>query len=345
MQRSGRSHILVSDALDPIQMEEIEKIIDMSSGQWSLLKANAQTDIGNLPLADIDVIYISVDVLGESSKMQLTPLMSVFCDVALSSPNLQWLQASSAGMDRPQYQALRKRGVTLTHAGGIASTAVAHSAIAGLLALGRGLPKFMALQKMGRWLPERGSNAPREIPGQTAVIVGLGAIGQEIARLCDSLGLGVLGFNRSGVCPPSLDIEVLRVSEFDHFLGRADWVILSCPLTEETRHFVAERHFHEMKKSAYLIDVSRGGVVNSAHLLAALQQGNLAGAYLDVFETEPLPPDSPFWALPNVIITPHSAGDFAGRGRNLTDLFIKNLRKYISGQPLINMLSREGRAN
>ncbi|MGB6105785.1 MAG: D-2-hydroxyacid dehydrogenase [Pusillimonas sp.] len=336
MHTSSRHYVLVSDALTSEETEALEAIARASDGRWSILKANVDTDAGQLPLEEIGVIYISVDVLGESSKMQLTRLMSLFCEVALKSPSLQWLQASSAGLDRPQYQALLERGVAVTHAGGIAATTVAHSAVAGLLALGRDLPRFMSMQHNRQWMPARGPDAPQDISGQTAIVVGLGAIGREIARLCIALGLHVTGFNRSGICPPNLDIEVHGIAEFDDYVGKTDWLILSCPLTEETRHLVEEQHFRCMKPSARLVDVSRGGVVDSAALLTALREGALAGAYLDVFETEPLPADSPFWTLPNTIITPHAAGDSAGRGRKLTELFIKNLERHVSGRSLIN---------
>ncbi|MVW78409.1 D-2-hydroxyacid dehydrogenase [Bordetella sp. 02P26C-1] len=335
-------YVLVSDALDSDQLREIESLAAASQGRWDVLTANEETDLDPATLDDIGIVFISVDVLGESSKTQLTPRMRQFCDIALRAPNLRWLQASSAGLDRPQFQTLLAQGVTFTHAGGIASTTVAHSAIAGLLALGRELPDFMAKQREQQWKARRGLDAPRDIPGQTAIVVGLGAIGQEIVRLCQALGLHVIGFNRSGASPGNLDIETHRLCDFDRLIEQADWLILSCPLTEDTRHLVTMRQLQRMKRSARLIDVSRGGVVASADLLLALQRGELAGAYLDVFETEPLPPDSPFWKLPNAIITPHAAGDSAGRGRKLTDFFIQNLGRYLAGQPLLNNAAGPG---
>lgn len=198
----------------------------------------------------------------------------------------------------------------------------------------------MAMQSHGQWTPARGADAPRDISGQKAIIVGLGAIGQEIVRLCQALDLHVTGFNRTGTCPQALAIDAYPVSELERFISEADWLILSCPLTEETRHLVGDSQLRSMKPSARIVDVSRGGVVDSKSLLATLQKGGLAGAYLDVFETEPLPADSPFWSLPNTIITPHAAGDSAGRGTKLTDLFIENLKRYIAEQPLINAVKK-----
>lgn len=328
--------ILVSDALGANELTAIENALLPSATCWQLLKANNRTDMRELALEAVEAIYISADVLGESSKDHLTPLMSLFCEIALNAPRLRWLQASSAGLDRPQFQTLLERGVTLTHAGGVAAKTVAHGAIAGLLALGRELPRFMALQRTHRWVPARGADAPTDIGGQTAVVVGLGAIGQEIIRLCHALDLSVIGFNRRGNPPENLNIEAYPVSQIEHHIDKADWLILSCPLTRETRHLIGAELLTRLKPTTRLVDVSRGGVVDSRHLLAALQRNALAGAYLDVFETEPLPADSPFWDLPNVIITPHAAGDSTGRSKKLNELFTKNLARFIAGEPLIN---------
>jgi D-2-hydroxyacid dehydrogenase (NADP+) len=336
MQSHQCRYVLVSDALDSDQLAEIQSIVNASQAPWSVLQVNENTKLDTTTLSNIEIVYISVDVLGESSKTQLTPLMRQFCDIALDSPHLKWLQASSAGLDRPQYQTLLSQGVTLTHAGGIASKTVAHSAIAGLLALGRELPSFMSRQRQREWKAIRGLDAPKDIPGQTAIVVGLGAIGQEIAKLCQALGLNVIGLNRSGVAPADLEIDTHSITKFDQLIDTADWLILSCPLTDDTKHLVTAKAFAQMKPSARLIDVSRGGVVSSKDLLLALQQGQLAGAYLDVFETEPLAPDSPFWTLPNTIITPHAAGDSAGRTRKLTEFFIQNLQQYLTGETLLN---------
>lgn len=340
MRNDACRYVLVSDALGADQLAAMENALAPGADRWRLLKANRHTDMRELDLAAIEAIYISVDVLGESSKDHLTPLMSLFCDVALNAPRLRWLQASSAGLDRPQFQALLERGVTLAHAGGVASRTVAHAAIAGLLALGRELPKFMALQRAHRWAPARGADAPADIGGQTAVVVGLGAIGQEIARLCQALDISVIGFNRRGNSPEGLTIEAYPVSQLEHHIGKADWLILSCPLTQETHHLIDAERLASLKPTARLIDVSRGGVVHSRHLLTALQRNALAGAYLDVFETEPLAADSPFWDLPNVIITPHAAGDSTGRSKKLDDLFVKNLKRFIADDTLINGVKR-----
>lgn len=334
MNASERQYVVVSDGLDIDQLETIETIAREAS--WHVIRANTATDIRVLPLQEIAAMYISTDVLGESSKTQLTPLMSLFCEIALNAPTLEWLQASSAGLDRPQYQSLLERGVTVSHAGGVAAKTVAQAAIAGVLALARDFPRFMALQRNRRWVPARGADAPLDLPGQTAIVVGLGSIGQEIVRLCQALGLNVIGLNRSGRPPADLDVETQAISSLRRLLTEADWLLLSCPLTDETRHLIDDEQLRLMKPSARIVDVSRGGVVNSAALLAALKNRDIAGAYLDVFETEPLPADSAFWDLPNTIITPHAAGDSAGRANKLTQLFIENFKRFVSGQPLIN---------
>ncbi|GAA4342797.1 hypothetical protein GCM10023144_45150 [Pigmentiphaga soli] len=334
----SRRAILVSREVHDHYGSAIVEAFSAPDGSCELLPVDAGASFGDARLRDVCAGFVSVDVLGESSKDRLTPLMATFCDLLLRAPALSWVQVSSAGVDRPQYQALMRRGVTLTHAGGIASTTVAHSAIAGVLALARELPRWAALQRERRWAPARGADAPQDLDGQTALVVGLGAIGGEVARLCRTLGMRVVGFSRSG-SPVQVCDEVHRIGALDAHLPAADWLILCCPLTPATRHLVGGRQLAGLPRGARIVDVSRGGVADGAALLAALQDGRLAGAYLDVFETEPLPADSPFWSLPNVIVTPHAAGDSRGRADRLVRFFLANARRLARGESLRNVAS------
>ena len=237
--------IVISEGLASDQVALIHSIAHKDS--WKVITVSSDTEISTLPLAEIAAVFISTDVLGESSKYQLTPLMSLFCEIAVNSPNLKWLQASSAGIDRPQYQLLLDRGVTVTHAGGVAAKTVAHAATAGILALARDFPRFMAHQQNRRWVPARGADAPLDLPGQTALIVGLGAIGREIARLCQALDLEVIALNRSGNTPKEMAVDTRPISELDDILPEADWLILCCPLTDDTRGLIGPDQLQRLK--------------------------------------------------------------------------------------------------
>jgi D-2-hydroxyacid dehydrogenase (NADP+) len=287
-----------------------------------------------LPL--LEAAFVSPDVLGDSSKTQLTPEMAAFCGLLDRAPALAWVQLPSAGWDRPQFVAWKARGVTLCNASGIASVAVAQSAVAGMLALARHLPQWMQAQRRRAWEPLRGAREPAVLEDKTAVVVGLGAIGQEIARLCRALRMQVIGVSQSGVDKAGVCDEALPQAQLDQALQRCDWLLLSCPLTPQTQGLFDAGRFAQLRRGARLVDVSRGGVVRESALLGALQNGALAAAYLDVMETEPLPPDSPLWSHPAVLVSPHYAGDYQGRQEKLTRLFGDNLGRHLRGEPLIN---------
>ena len=287
-------------------------------------------------LARVEAAFISPDVLGDSSKTWLTPEMQAFCGLLDRAPALAWVQLPSAGWDRPQFVGWKSRGVTLCNATGVASVAVAQSAVAGMLALARHLPQWLDAQRRRAWEPLRGEREPDILEGKTAVVVGLGAIGQEIARLCRALRMRVIGVSQSGIDKTGVCDEAHPQSELDAVLGRCDWLLLSCPLTPQTQGLFDARRMARLRRGARLVDVSRGGVVRESALLGALQDGTLAAAYLDVMETEPLQPDSPLWTHPGVLVSPHYAGDFQGRGEKLARLFGENLGRHLRGEALVN---------
>jgi D-2-hydroxyacid dehydrogenase (NADP+) len=291
---------------------------------------------GEKALSLIEAAFVSPDVLGDSSKAQLTPEMADFCHLLDRAPSLSWVQIPSSGWDRPQFIAWKRLGITLCNATGIASVAVAQSALAGLLALSRQLPIWMEAQRRRAWEPLRGAREPAILEGQTAVIVGLGAIGQEIARLCRALRMRVVGVSQSGVDHGDVCDEVHRQEHMQRALGEADWLLLSCPLTVETQGLMNTERFGQLKRGAGLVDVSRGGVVPQKALESALDDGTVASAYLDVVEFEPLPPSASLWSRPNVLVSPHYAGDFRGRQEKLAALFCNNVERYLKGQALIN---------
>ncbi|MGE8321306.1 MAG: D-2-hydroxyacid dehydrogenase [Comamonas sp.] len=291
--------------------------------------------------AEFDVALVSRDVTGTSTKHRIQPETQRFYDALLGSSALRWLHFHSAGADRPVYLELLARGVVLTSSAGTNTEAVAQSAVAGLLMLGRRFPELLAAQRRREWAPlvDR-PPLPPDLQGQTATIVGWGGIGQAIARILAAVGLRIQVVRSSDTPlaggPPSCAYEAIA-----GVLPRTDWLVLACPLSSRTRQLIDGRALALLPAGAHLVNVSRGDVVHEPALVDALAGGRLAGAYLDVFAHEPLPPDSPLWTLPQVIATPHSAGFAAGNAARVVQLFLDNLARFAGGAPLLNVVRRE----
>lgn len=286
-------------------------------------------------LRSIKVALLSVDVIGKSTKTFLEPEIQTFVETLHAAPNLQWLQVPSAGMDRPFYAELRAQGVRLSSSAGANAKAVAHTAAAGVLALSRCIPDWVRAQLEHRWHPLRGELIPAELEGQRAIVVGTGPIGQGIARILCALDLRVFGVSRSAKALPNFD-SVVPFAALDDLLPKADWLVLACPLTDLTLKLVDARRLALMNPSARVVNVARGEVIDEPALIDALHSRQLAGAYLDVFATEPLPADSPLWDLPQVLISAHSAGNSTGHQRNVIAQFEANLLRFIRAEPLTN---------
>ena len=286
-------------------------------------------------LERIGFALLSVDVIGLSSKTVHGPELAAFVQALRSAPNLRWLQVPSAGMDRPFYAELRDRGARLTSAAGANAKAVAQTALAGLLALARGVPLWLDAQRAHRWQPLRGPLMPAQLDGQHAVVIGMGPIGQHIGRVLDALELRVTGVRRTPAPAPGFD-SVVGFGDHADAVAQADWIVLACPLTDRTRHLVDARLLARLRPTARIVNVARGEIIDEPALVAALRNGALGGAYLDVFADEPLAASSPLWDLPNVLISAHSAGNSTGHQRGVIDLFKNNLQRIAAGRPLIN---------
>ncbi|HEX2726986.1 MAG TPA: D-2-hydroxyacid dehydrogenase [Beijerinckiaceae bacterium] len=250
---------------------------------------------------------------------------------------LRFIQSVSAGTDQYARDLLRAKGVRLASAQGANERAVAEHAIALILALERQLPQARDNQASRTW---RGMIANRsrredELGGKTLVIVGLGRIGSRVAMLARAFGMRVIGIRRSaGAAPDAVD-AVVGPDRLLEVLPDADFVALTCPLTPETEGLIGAPQLSAMKRSAYLINVARGRVVDEAAMLSALQDGRIAGAGLDCFHDEPLPTSSPFWGFANVLITPHTAGETRRYESNVVDLLLDNLERLFSGNPAL----------
>jgi phosphoglycerate dehydrogenase-like enzyme len=280
-------------------------------------------------LGGIDFAYFSGDVYPEYSRS--------FFAATQGATNLRWLHTFNAGVDNPVFRRFLDRGVRLSTSSGSTAQPIAQSVIGGMLMLARPFLRWGEAQRRRAWEPVAGHEAPADLAGQRMAVVGLGAIGSEVARLARAFGLEVTGVRRSPARPGDPVERVVPPGQLEMLAGETDWLVLACPLTEETRGLVSERVLRALPRGARLLNVARGEVVDEAALIAALQEGHLGGAYLDVFATEPLPPESPLWGLPNVIISPHNSAAAAGNERRATEgYFLPNLERMRRGEPLAN---------
>jgi len=255
------------------------------------------------------------------------PLVS---DILSSADRIEWVQSSWAGIDRLCQSELR-RDYVLTGVKDIFGGLISEYVLTYLFALERQIFAMRANQLQKRWLP-RPYRPAKDI---TMGIIGLGSIGQHVARAARCFGIRVTGLNRSG--RPCDGIEKVYTEEnLAEFLAEPDYLVLTLPDTPQTRNFINADVLGMMKSSVVLINVGRGSIVKESDLAAALQQGQISGAVLDVFETEPLPADSPLWGLPNVYITPHFAA--ASFPEDVVEIFVKNYGRFIQGRPLLHLI-------
>ncbi len=288
-----------------------------------------------LPVADcerIEVAYLTRD--WSHSQDNYYPKFSA---AVLAAKELKWVHVTSVGIDQHRFApALIQRGVKFTTSAGANGEPVAQNAITGLLMLARGFPGWLDAQRRHAWEPVRGSKTPADLRGQTVIVAGLGAIGMRVARFCEGLGMRVIGMRRTPRQSGDTLSEIHSPAEFTALLPHCQWLIICCPDTPETHHMVNAEALAMLPRGAGLINVSRGGVIDEPAMIAALQSGHLRCAYLDVFEQEPLPPQSPLWDLPNVIVTPHNSAVSAGNDLRSTEIFFANLEKWARGEKLQN---------
>ncbi|HWI12722.1 MAG TPA: D-2-hydroxyacid dehydrogenase [Burkholderiales bacterium] len=278
----------------------------------------------------IRIAYLTRDI-------RFSPLYETFGAAVTAAPRLEWVHFASAGIDQhPFLAALRARGVRLTTSSGTNAEPVAQTAITGLLMLARRFPHWLAAQRDHRWAPMRGNASPADVRGQTVLVVGVGAIGGAIARFCQAVGMHVIGMRRTPRQPGDPVDEMQPGSALREVLPRCQWVVLACPLTDETRRMLNAETLALLPRGAHVVNVARGGCIDEPALVAALCEGRLGGAYLDVFETEPLPAASPLWDLPNVIVSPHSAAVSDGNDKRAADIFFGNIARWARRDALEN---------
>jgi phosphoglycerate dehydrogenase-like enzyme len=269
-----------------------------------------------------------------------------FCSeqVLAGADSLHWVQVYSSGVERcVSLPAMQQGDRLLTNGQRIASPALAESAIALMMALVRGLDVYYANQLQGEWRRNAGMerNEFMELDGRTILVVGLGGIGTQVARKAHGLGMRVLATRGSRREGPDYVEYVGLADETVALAAQADVVVNTVPLTDRTRGMFDAAFFEAMKPTAFYISVGRGATTVTDDLLAALQNGQLAGAGLDVTDPEPLPEGHPLWTAPRVIITPHVGGR-SDRGRERLYLLVReNLRRYVAGEPMLSVVDIE----
>jgi phosphoglycerate dehydrogenase-like enzyme len=209
---------------------------------------------------------------------------------------------------------------------------LAEFAVLGLLAMAKELPRLVEEQRAKAWPEVR--RPLRELRGETLFLVGLGEIGREVARLGKALGMRTVGFRRRQGPPPEWVDEVHGPDRLADLAPQADAMVVSLPHTDETAGLIDRTVIDRLPPGCVFVNVGRGGVVDEPALIDALRDRRIAGAALDVFATEPLPPDSPLWTLPNVLATPHGAALSARENQRIVELFVANLRRHLDGEPL-----------
>jgi glyoxylate/hydroxypyruvate reductase len=258
-------------------------------------------------------------------------------ELPILAPKLRWIQATSSGIGPfVRSTGLGATGILITNAAGIHAVPLAEHTLLSLLYFVKDLPARARDQRAHRW--ERHSG--RELRGMTVGVVGLGAVGREIARTLRAVGLRVVGVRRTPVEDPATQHvdEATTPDRLHELLPRCDALVLIAPHTPETEGMIGARELALLPRGAVLVNVARGALVDERALIDALRSGHLGGAALDVTAVEPLPADSPLWDLPNVLITPHSASTVDRENERLTDLFCENLRRFLAGEPLLNLL-------
>jgi phosphoglycerate dehydrogenase-like enzyme len=252
------------------------------------------------------------------------------------APRLKWIQLTSAGADRLLNSGFIEQGITVTTVSGLHATPIGEFVLSAILMFAKGAPGYVRAQLRHEWT----RFAPSELYGKTVGIVGMGHIGTEVGRLAKAFGCRVLATTRSATerhSTPEAD-DVMPAAELHRLLAESDYVVLSMPLTAETRGMIGEAELRAMKPTAVLVNIARGAVVVEEALMRALREGWIAGAALDVFEKEPLPPDSPLWDMENVLVTPHISGGTEIYNQRAVTIFTDNLHRYLAGEPLLNVV-------
>ncbi len=351
---SGKLHVLITFALEPELVERIRAVDPerveielLGQDQRRLLRgfkypserereAVAEGLHGAFDRADVVFGFWGAEL--HSALTYATAKGAVAGKLTLrdAAPHLKWIQLTSAGADRLLNSGFIEEGVIVTTVSGLHATPIGEFVLSAMLMFAKGAPGAMRAQMRHEWT----RFAPRELYGKTVGVVGFGHIGQEVGRLSKAFGCRVIATNRSAKerhSAPNAD-EIMPSDQLHKLLGESHYVVLSMPLTPKTRGMIGEPELRAMKPTAVLVNIARGAVVAEAALIQALRERWIAGAALDVFEQEPLPPEHPFWDMENVVLTPHISGGTEIYNERAAEIFARNLARYLRGEPLENVV-------
>lgn len=302
------------------------------------------------PAAYLDAILaagladrVAVDTLSRKEKPSAEQLArteammagAVPAGLLPTMPRLRWAQAMSAGVDNWLALPDLPAGLTLTCARGTHTESMPENIIGALFHVAKPYAQVAEHQKQSKWV----HTVAQPLTGKTLGILGLGAIGQEVARIAVALGMHVIGTKRRPTRIPNV-AEVLAPEQTDEVLAQSDFVLLLLPATPDTENFINAKRLAKMKSSAWLLNFGRGQIINDNDLMAATKEKKIAGALLDVFRQEPLPSEHPFWKAPGIIVLPHIGGPHPQRDRFVARLFVENLKRFLDGEPLKEIVDR-----
>ena len=295
--------------------------------RWSAMRVVHLPDYDRLPqeLPDTDIF------VGYSLRAQQLP----------DARKLKWIHSTAAGVAQLMYPELRDSGILVTNPSGIFSVPMAEHTMGLLIALVRNFPDSVRQQDRGRWSQQELWDLPQqltELNGQLLLIVGFGSIGHELARHAKAFDMRIWGVSRSGKGDLRLAEKIVSVSQLREALPHADFVVVSAPETQETRHLIGAREIALMKPTARLVNVARGSLVDQAALIAALQSKKLAGAALDVTDPEPPSCDDGLWKAPNLFLTPHTSAISDRLWTRQSTLLLDLLERWFDGRELFNQV-------
>jgi D-2-hydroxyacid dehydrogenase (NADP+) len=333
-----------------LKMESINVLVLAEVGDECLSRISAVsplikvTDASKLAVQPVfqstrTVHEVSSELDGLLSRAEILLGLRFIPGLIKRAPRLKWVQTMSAGVENILSADLIDSPVILTNVSGIHTVQITELVFGLILAFAKRLPQCLENQREKKW--ERFT--PVIIQGKTLGIVGLGKIGSSIARMGKFLGMRVLATRRSAkeITHTRYADTVYPSGQLERLLQESDYIVLALPFTPKTEKIIGEKEIALMKSSAFLVNIGRGKTVDEEALIKALDEKRLGGAGLDTFALEPLPPSSPLWKIPNVIITPHVAGSADDYMQKATDIFCENLKRYLNGRRLINMVDKK----
>jgi phosphoglycerate dehydrogenase-like enzyme/glyoxylase-like metal-dependent hydrolase (beta-lactamase superfamily II) len=292
---------------------------------------------------DVEFVSFKSDEEGARLAVDADALMCedfLTRDMVKNGKKLRWIQLSYAGVDKSLFPELVDSSITLTNVKRLYAPEVADTGMALLLSLTRGTRRSVPFQAEGKWGTTEMSDL-EELHGKTMLVIGVGGIGTQMSRRAHGFGMRIVGVDSQDVNRPGFVYGIHKLDELLELLSGADVVLVSCPLTPETRGMIGEKELGAMKKTAWLINIARGGIVKTEDLVKALENKQIAGAGLDVTEPEPLPADHPLWRMPNVAITPHTGATSPEGIDRAWRVFKENVRRFVAGEALLCVVDKK----